>query len=564
MTLQAVSNRSAGKRDYPMKRLIALLLSLILTGMTVPLRETTAGPIAISNREGLRKIAEHPDGDYVLTADIDLSEEPWTPIPFCGTLDGAGHTIGNLTVRETGEEARETFDGNRKRYDTVFAGLFSVAEGASIRNLRILNAELDIETDQNCFLGAIAGYAKDTVIENCTVSMRGTLTVSSVNVGLGGMVGFWEESEASGCSVEAELLFLDGNPDVLCEEFLGGVYASGYGTIRDCTVYTRGFAEIYGYAHNGGVGGMFKLPHGYKKPHFSIRDTAVDAEIRFFEVTPSRRAYCKPIIGEDGAKDCYLTHNTELHFAYEEFRTPVRLRPESCETPMYTYENTPSTCTEWGYTTFTCSTCGYTYRDFYTLPQHRYRITETPPNCTQDGLLQYLCVDCGEAFTEPIPSEGHTPGEWTVKTVPEIGKEGTEERTCVRCGTVLDTRVISALMPILAESISLSTASMDLTVGDTATLAASVLPSDATNSGVGFASSSPDVASVDQNGVVTANRAGTATLTVSSADGNAYAYCMVTVTEPADEPVWRLPEPFHVQERESDGTFFLFRWLRCN
>ena len=43
------------------------------------------------------------NGNYVLTQDITLSDNEWTPIgtsdrPFTGTLDGGGHTIIGLTV----------------------------------------------------------------------------------------------------------------------------------------------------------------------------------------------------------------------------------------------------------------------------------------------------------------------------------------------------------------------------------------------------------------------------------------------------------------------------------
>lgn len=57
----------------------------------------------ISTKEGLKAIANDLDGDYILTNDIDISGENWTPIgtieePFKGTLDGDGHTISGLTI----------------------------------------------------------------------------------------------------------------------------------------------------------------------------------------------------------------------------------------------------------------------------------------------------------------------------------------------------------------------------------------------------------------------------------------------------------------------------------
>ena len=57
----------------------------------------------ISTKEDLKAIANDLDGDYILTNDIDISGENWTPIgtieePFKGTLDGDGHTISGLTI----------------------------------------------------------------------------------------------------------------------------------------------------------------------------------------------------------------------------------------------------------------------------------------------------------------------------------------------------------------------------------------------------------------------------------------------------------------------------------
>ncbi|MBO7510900.1 MAG: D-alanyl-D-alanine carboxypeptidase, partial [Bacteroidales bacterium] len=76
---------------------------------------------------------------FRLMNDIDLKDEDWTPIPFSGDLDGNGFGIYNLTVTRVGEDRRITVDGNRKEYDTCFAGLFSVMEASSVKNLKVSN-----------------------------------------------------------------------------------------------------------------------------------------------------------------------------------------------------------------------------------------------------------------------------------------------------------------------------------------------------------------------------------------------------------------------------------------
>ena len=89
---------------------------------------------------------------------------------------------------------------------------------------------------------------------------------------------------------------------------------------------------------------------------------------------------------------------------------------------------------------------------------------------------------------------------------------------------------------VLATSINLDRTSLTLTsAGQTATLNATISPSNATNKTVSWASSNPAVATVN-NGVVTAVGNGTATITARTTDGsNKSATCSVTVDFPIKE-----------------------------
>ena len=83
-------------------------------------------------------------------------------------------------------------------------------------------------------------------------------------------------------------------------------------------------------------------------------------------------------------------------------------------------------------------------------------------------------------------------------------------------------------------SISLDETELKLKVGGTATLNATVNPADASNKELSWSSSDPNVASVDSaTGVITALKAGTATITAAATDGsNVKAECTVTVDVP--------------------------------
>lgn len=84
---------------------------------------------------------------------------------------------------------------------------------------------------------------------------------------------------------------------------------------------------------------------------------------------------------------------------------------------------------------------------------------------------------------------------------------------------------------VSVESITLDKTSLNLEVDETATLTATVKPDNATNKAVTWSSSNSLVASVDSKGVVTAKKAGSATITATAGGKNATA--VVTVTDPA-------------------------------
>lgn len=68
-----------------------------------------------------------------------------------------------------------------------------------------------------------------------------------------------------------------------------------------------------------------------------------------------------------------------------------------------------STCTEGGYSIFTCKLCTYSYRGAETEPKgHDYQVKGQEPTCTTIGYLSYTCKLCGDFYSEDeIPALGH-------------------------------------------------------------------------------------------------------------------------------------------------------------
>lgn len=124
----------------------------------------------------------------------------------------------------------------------------------------------------------------------------------------------------------------------------------------------------------------------------------------------------------------------------------ISITPVSSHTHNYTYSVvvTPPTCTEQGYTTYTCS-CGSSYKDDYTDPTgHSFgEWTETKaPAGTEPGEKTRTCSVCGEIETEEIPHVEHEFGDWSETKAATCTEKGEETRTCT-CG-LTETREIPA------------------------------------------------------------------------------------------------------------------------
>ena len=91
---------------------------------------------------------------------------------------------------------------------------------------------------------------------------------------------------------------------------------------------------------------------------------------------------------------------------------------------------------------------------------------------------------------------------------------------------------VQAVFGLSVTSITLDKTELSLYTGDSETLTATIEPDNATNQNVTWSSSDETIATVDNNGTVTAVGAGEATITVTTENGCKTATCIVTVTVP--------------------------------
>ena len=179
---------------------------------------TTTNEWSISSEEELSSFRDLVNGGMTfegetvkLTDDIDLNNEPWTPIGkdwttqiwFCGTFNGNGHTIHNLYF---GAENYGSVGSNGN--ESKYYGLFGcIGTDAVITNFTIENVKVDPYVskvtehtndvyrfiDSN-FVGAAIGYSQ-SASEISYITVTGTIDIIAGQC-VGGVVGKVNENAA--------------------------------------------------------------------------------------------------------------------------------------------------------------------------------------------------------------------------------------------------------------------------------------------------------------------------------------------------------------------------------
>ena len=77
--------------------------------------------------------------------------------------------------------------------------------------------------------------------------------------------------------------------------------------------------------------------------------------------------------------------------------------------------------------------------------EHDYQAVVTAPTCTEKGYTTYTCAKCGDSYVgDETAALGHSFGQWTATKAATCTEKGAEARTCARCGEK-ETRETAAL-----------------------------------------------------------------------------------------------------------------------
>ncbi len=127
---------------------------------------------------------------------------------------------------------------------------------------------------------------------------------------------------------------------------------------------------------------------------------------------------------------------------------------------------TAPTCTDRGYTTYTCH-CDYSYRDDYVNATGHGSVSSvvTPPTCTEDGYTTYTC-HCGEVYVSDYVDAGHKPSSTVVISEASCTTNGEYEHTCGRCGeTYTETIIAQGHKEVVLPAVPPTSTSSGLTEG---------------------------------------------------------------------------------------------------
>lgn len=465
------------------KKYFALLLAaaLVITGMNgLPVYSQSVlaadnvpeGYIPVYTISDLYGIRNNLSGNYILMNDIDLTEATqsggsldtghgWTPIDnFNGTLDGNGYRIKGMNIYY--DDIRES--GNY--------GLFGYLEGSVKRlgltdvNINLVNNAQGSVYSNNIFsCGAVAGYAQNADIEECFAEGKITVTGDSdIDKCVGGICGISWETKNCYSNMDINTNIKIDEAEYLSWTGVGGIV--GWGEADTC--YNRGNVDnatggaISGYIENKNKNCIYL--NGTGIGNYDNTDTPLT---------------------ETQMKDANFYTNFDFSNVWE--------LDSDC---IYPYPQLRS-----------CRQIRLTKLAWAQIPV-KTEYNQGDVFDTTGGILNYT-------YEDGTSSSGYVIEQMIAGyDMMQIGKQ----IITVRKGNMAVTYTIN-VNPIPVAGISLNQTELYMEKGDTETLAATVMPANATDRRVEWSSSNSSVAIVDQTGKITALNNGEADIVAKASNG---------------------------------------------
>lgn len=226
------------------------------------------------------------------------------------------------------------------------------------------------------------------------------------------------------------------------------------------------------------------------------------------------------------SKERYIIEKdgSERAIVVDEFKTSLTDRAVSSLTFTWHYANPSNTTidmTDIPLTGLTVSGASTVNNDSNTA---QFSVGYTPSNTTQRGVT--WSITSGSAYASIDQN-----GLLTVKNGANANNVTIKVTSTVN-SSISATKSVSVTHKaaiVAVTGVTLNKTALSLSIGDSETLVATVAPERATDKSVVWSSSAPSIASVDQNGKVTAKAAGTAVITVKTNDGSFTARCNMSV-----------------------------------
>lgn len=399
-------------------------------------------------------VAKSKDADVsgVLTADINLGKYAWLNISSSKkvVLDGASFEINGLNAT-AGLFAQ--IGSNSYIHDLTIRGAVSgkgsagaiagYASGTAPKIANCFNYAVITSTGNN--VGGLVGYTyQNAVIENC--ANFGAVTGGSSAGGIiGGTVS--NGSTITGCYNTAEISATGSKAGGI----IGGTssemtVASCYNTGKISGTASGGIAgEVKGNVNwSGTVQGKITISSCYSTGEagsavFGTVDTASSEISKCYYLNTLNADANAEALNEADLKDADLSDAFgPVCGGYPALRwqTDVTFHEANGEGTVVA-----ALCTVKGYTSYSCSKCGESYRTAYVaalghdfcedLDGSDNSCVLTAPTCTQPGKIVRTCRrdGCSETKEDIVPAKGHTPKDGTEQVF-----TGYKTYECAVCG----------------------------------------------------------------------------------------------------------------------------------